>query len=94
VVEKFVGAMEEARLGRKPGDQAMALVGHAGTALGGGEIGILHCGRLTGNQGVLSVVDGMGIGVGKAQVKLRGPCGDSLRAWLRCRGWRQRPGIR
>src|SRR5216684_3790447 len=60
--------MEEARLGGESRDPAMPLVGDTGASLSAGKIGILHRSGLTGNQGVLSVVDGMGIGVGQAQV--------------------------
>src|SRR4030088_422957 len=68
LTEKFVAAVEEARFGGDTADPTVPLVGHTGTPLGAGEIGILHRSWLAGNQGVLSIVDGVGIGVGKAQV--------------------------
>ena len=63
-----MSAVERARLRRNSSDQALALVGRAGPALGAGIIGILNRGGLSCDQGVLPVIDGMGIGIGKTQV--------------------------
>ena len=68
VAEKFVAAMKRAGLGREGGDQAITLVGDAGSALGAGGVGILHGGGLSGDERVLAVVDGVGVGEGDAQV--------------------------
>ena len=60
------------RLGGEGGDQAVALVGDAGSALGAGDVGILHGGGLSGDQGVLTIVNGVGVGEGDAQVGAAG----------------------
>ena len=66
--------MEGTGLGGEGRDQALALVGDAGSALGAGIIGILHGGGLAGDQGVLAIVDGVSIGVGEAKI---GSAGDA-----------------
>src|SRR5450755_4306914 len=66
--------MEEMRFGGEGDDQALALVGDAGSALGAGDVGILDGGGLSGDEGVLAVVDGVRVGIGEAQV---GSAGDA-----------------
>src|ERR1017187_6314543 len=66
--------MEEMRFGEEGDDQALALVGDAGSAFGRRDVGILDGGRLSGDEGVLAVVDGVRVGVGEAQV---GSAGDA-----------------
>src|SRR2546421_259095 len=53
--EKFVSAMKGTRFGGEGGDQAMALIGYTGAALGGGHVRILHGGGLAGHESVLTV---------------------------------------
>ena len=72
VAEEFVSAMEGTRLGGEGGDEAAALVGDARSSLGVGCIGILHCGRLAGDEGVLTIIDGAGIGVSEAEISATG----------------------
>src|ERR1019366_747110 len=57
VAEKFLATMKRVRLDGEGGDQALALVRDAGSALGAGHVGILHGGRLPGDEGVLAIVD-------------------------------------
>jgi len=63
-----MAAVKGPRLGGECHDHAMALVGHAGPALGSGTLGILHGRGLAGDKGVLSVVDRAGIGTGEPQI--------------------------
>src|ERR1700739_2214004 len=60
--------MEWARLDGNGCYEALALIGRAGSALGAGVIGILNRGRLTSDQGILAVINGLGISISKAQV--------------------------
>jgi hypothetical protein len=78
----------------KGGDQALALVGDAGSALGAGDIGILHGCGLSGDEGVLAVIDRVSIGVGEAQIASTGDAAIDREKWLRCNSWRRRFGIR
>ena len=57
VAEKFLAAMKRVDVGGEGGDEALALVGDAGSALGTRHVRILYGGGLTGDQGVLAVVD-------------------------------------
>jgi len=60
--------VEGTRLGGESGDEAVALVGDAGAAFGIGLVGVLHRGRFAGDEGVLAIVDGVGVGVGEAEI--------------------------
>src|SRR5579871_153607 len=55
--QHLVAAMEGPWFGRESHDQALALVGDARSALGAGNVRVLHRCRLAGDQGVLPVVD-------------------------------------
>lgn len=68
VAEEFVSPVKGTRLGGESGDEAVALVGDAGAALGIGLVGILKGGGFAGDEGVLTIVDGMGVGVGEAEI--------------------------
>src|SRR5262249_34831018 len=70
--EAFMSAMEDMFLGGESGDETVALVGDAGATLGVGLIRILDGGRLSGDEGVLAVVDGVSVGVGEAEVDAAG----------------------
>jgi hypothetical protein len=72
VAEEFVPAVEETRLGREGSDEAAALVGDTRSALGVGCIGILDGSGLAGDEGILAIVDGTGIGVGEAEIGAAG----------------------
>src|SRR5208337_5675549 len=65
---QFMTAVKRTRLDRNRRHQAMPLVGHAGSPLRVGLVGILHRGGLAGDEGVLAVVHGAGIRVGEAQI--------------------------
>ena len=69
VPEKFVPAMKRVRLGGKGRDQSLALICDAGSALGVGNVRILHRGGLPGHESVLAIVDGVSIGVGQSQIR-------------------------
>src|ERR1022692_113092 len=68
MAEEFMFAVERTRFYREGGYEAMALVGDAGAALTVGIIGILHGGWRAGDEGVLAVVDGMGVGIGEPEI--------------------------
>jgi len=68
VPKKFLAAVKGTRLGGKSGDEALALVGDAGTALGVGLVGILDGGGCAGDESVLTIVDGVSVGVREAQI--------------------------
>lgn len=53
-------------------NEALALVGDAGAALGTGRIRILNRRRAAGDECILAIVDGVGISVAKAEVKAVG----------------------
>ncbi len=72
VAEEFVFAVEGPRLHRERGDEAVALVSDAGATLGVGIVGILHGRGFAGDQRVLAVVDGVGVGVGEAEIGAAG----------------------
>jgi hypothetical protein len=79
VAEESVFAVEGMRLEREGGDEEAALVGDAGAAFGVGLVRILNGGGLAGDQSVLAVIDGAGVGVGercrRGGDRLREPCG-------------------
>src|ERR1700751_5985253 len=68
VTQKFMAAVEEARLSGDSHHESVALVRDTGTALGARNIGILDRRRLAGDESVLAVLDGAGVGVGEAEV--------------------------
>ena len=72
MTEKFVAAMEKMRLDGEGGDQALALVGDAGSALSARHVGILNGRRLSGDESVLAVVDGTGVCIRKPQIRSAG----------------------
>ena len=72
VAKKWLAAMKRVGLGGDGGDQALALIGDARSALGTGVVGILDGRGLVGDQGVLAIVDGMGIGVREAEISSAG----------------------
>ena len=69
MAEEFVAAMEEAWLGGEGGNKAVALVGDAGSALSIRLVGVLDCGGFASDESVLTVVDGVGVGIGKTEVR-------------------------
>ncbi len=76
-----MAAVEGTGLGGESGDQSMALVGGTRATFGGGGVGVLDGCGLAGYERVLAVVDGVGEGVGEAQVSpasyaaIDGECG-------------------
>jgi hypothetical protein len=68
VAEEWVFAVEGTRLEGEGGDEAVALVGDARSALAVGVVGILDGGGFAGDQGVLAVVNGVGVGVGETEI--------------------------
>jgi len=68
LAEEYVLAVEGTRFDGKSGHEALALVGDAGSALTIGVVGILHRGGRAGDEGVLTVVDGAGVGVGETEI--------------------------
>jgi hypothetical protein len=72
--EKFLATMERMGFGGDGDDQALALIGGAGSALGAGGARILDGGGLAGDQGVLAIVDGVSVGVGEVEI---GSTGDA-----------------
>jgi len=68
VAKEFMFAVEGTRFHRERGDEAVALVGDAGSALAIGVVGILYCGGRASDECVLAVVDGMSISVGESKI--------------------------
>src|ERR1700722_204978 len=68
VSEKFLAAVKGTRVRGKSGDEALALVGDAGTALGVGLVGILDSGGSAGDESILTIVDGVSVGVREAEI--------------------------
>src|SRR6202040_2067893 len=68
VTERWVAAMKRMGLGGDGSDQALALVGDAGSAFGARVVGILDGGGLAGDQCILAVVDGVGVCIRKAKI--------------------------
>ena len=64
--------MKRMRLGGEGNNQTLPLVGDARFAFGAGCVGVLHGGGLSRDEGVLLVVDGMGVGVREPQIRSSG----------------------
>jgi len=81
VAEKLVFTVKWARLGGKSDDQAIALIGDAGSAFSRGVVGILHGRGRACDQRILAVVDGMGVSVGESKIgSARNPAIDGERS--------------
>ncbi len=72
LAEQSLAVVESAGFVDVGEDETLALIGDAVAALGTGRIGILNRGRAAGDERVLAIVDGVGVGVAEAEVEAVG----------------------